>query len=303
MSEDVDNSSMPHGGAKAPRVQLQLHLHRQPRSAAETVEETYSLEDYDDATVESELVPEAIESESEQPFSKEMECISCGLLADVDMDVETCTCPDCGETMYPSESIDLEATDNDLEIEVQDDEQSDNNLGQRFRSIKVAHPVNVGMFSSTNSGSISVSASSKKLGKIDFLSSTSSTPSIVLESQSSSDPAVLELEMALKNVEEERADLSHQREQLTRAINDFNEKRKAFEKFRLEWELQRQNLEGHSPPDSSGDLNMAATIVASDPLHFDENSKKKKMLTLAVIAMGVLLLLQTLGLVMLALRR
>lgn len=297
------------GGGSLPRLQLKLHLNRQ---SAETVSEPPPQTKSNAASLAA-MIDESISEPQPETgnaaFAKEMECVNCGLLADVDMDVESCTCPDCGGTMYPSAAIDSEKTISyldasssvDGEIEEEGDGESDS--AQRFRSIKVAQPVSVGMFTATGSSAINPSSSSQQIKGVDFLSTGSGSSLSLSESQKNCNAKMSELEMMKKNLEEEKAELQLQREQLEAAIGDFNEKRQMFEQIRLDWELQRQNAAAAPVTPTEEVINMAETLLAQDPLNVAINSRKEKMLTIAMAIMGVLLLLQTIGLVLLAIKR
>lgn len=295
------------GGSPLPRLQLKLHLNRP--TAATTPEPP--PQPTSNAASLAAMIDESLATPQPEAgtaaFAKEMECVNCGLLADVDMDVESCTCPDCGGTMYPSAAIDSDKTISYLDASSDDDERDESggesDAAQRFKSIKVAQPVSVGMFTATGSSAINPSSSSQQIKGVDFLSTGSGSSLSLSESQKNCNAKMSELEMIKRNLEEEKAELQQQREQLEAAIGDFNEKRQMFEQIRLDWELQRQNAAATPVTPTQEVINMAETLLAQDPLNVAINSRKEKMLTIAMVIMGILLLLQTIGLVLLAVRR
>jgi len=230
-------------------------------------------------------------------FKKEMVCVKCGLLADVDMDVPSCACPDCGGTMYPN------TADHEQTITYLEDEEAGDNLqaenpmtasssASGMHAIKVAQPVNVGIF--TGNGAAASTTSSQK--GIDFLSSSSSSSSsirVMTESQKNLHARISELEMTVKNLEEEKAELHKQQEQLEKAIADFNEKRKAFEQYRLEFELRTQSSDGQLPVNPNSDsIRMAKTFTGFRAIDlFAVNNRREKILLIALASLGGLVLL------------
>jgi len=240
-----------------------------------------------------------------ETFLKEMVCVKCGLLADVDMDVPSCECPDCNGTMFPSDA------EHDRTVSYLEDEEENDNLvageaddGVEYGTtgpggIKVAQPVNVGMFTGA-------SPSSSQKG-IDFLSTSSSSSNSslrVTESQKNLHARITELEMVVKNLEEEKAEMARQQEQLNVAITEFNEKRKAFEQYRLEFELRTQAAEGPTPLNmQDGDnLQMAKTQTGFSPIAMAK-SKQSKVMTITIAVMGAVIFLQFIIMLIIALKK
>ncbi len=172
----------------------------------------------------------------------ELECIECGETAMYESGIETAKCRKCGGVMYPIGLFDGEDTISYFNPSQEEELQPDDT---DRKSIKVAQPVSVGMFSSTSSNTLNPIGSSQNMKPLDFFSQTGSTNSVPLSLQDSNPSGSIvtaelldEMSRERKNLTEEKARLKRERVEFEQAVTEFEEKARKLEQLRLELELK-----------------------------------------------------------------
>ena len=266
-------------------------------------------------------VPEQVSGEGDL---KRFECIGCGLIGEAPAELESCLCPDCGEAMYPLDLFDGEDTvsylygsgmDSD-EIKIPrhtatqiPETRSGGAMSDSKRLIKVAQPVNVGMFSSTATGTVNPVSSSQSLKPMDFFSSTGSSNSQPLatavgggepDSGSVMSGEILaEIERERKSLQDEWAQLQKQQSEFEAAILEFEKRSQELEAMHLKLELKQQGIGSQTEFKIPQDV---ITALDGDRLP-RMKYKPGKGLIFVMWAVGVLALLQMVVILFLLIRK
>ena len=230
---------------------------------------------------------------------QKMECLECGANAEVEAGVETARCGQCGGTMYPVDLFNGEDT-----LAYAADPLSDPvvpPLMDKKKTIKVAQPVNVGMFSSTTTGKLNKVASSPNLNPSEFFTSSRQQGSMTSKLASlAANPGcspvtaeiLTEISRERKKLTEEKSRLKQEQADFEQAIADFEEKSKELEQLRLELELKdatsrlplQESLMAHSETDQDEDV-----II--------EEEEQWNISLIVIIVLSILAVLQSAALV------
>ncbi len=163
------------------------------------------------------------------------------------------------------------------------------------RSIKVAQPVSVGMFSSTGTGPVSGSSSSVSLKAVDFLSNTGSSSSIQLEVKAltPTEDELASIEREKRNILDERRRLQQEQDEFAAAVAEFEKKSKVLEEMRLGIELEKQQQTA-----------MNATQTANMMLVQEQlRQKLERKSHRIIIFMAVVMAIEALAVILLALKK
>ncbi len=239
--------------------------------------------------------------------SHKMECIECGAIYESESPLESCTCPECHGTMYPLDLFNGEDTlsYNGFQVEADLDDNEDdtstvsmsqpesdvvNRMTESKRSIKVAQPISVGMFSSTGTGPLN-SASSISLKTVDFLSNTGSSSAIQIEPRllTPTEEELASLEREKRNIQEERCRLQQEQDEFAAAVAEFENKSKVLEEMRLEIELEKQQ---QTTVNATQTANM---MLIQEQLLRKQEQKSQRV----IIIMGVVMALEALAMILL----
>jgi hypothetical protein len=240
----------------------------------------------------------ADDSVQDLPEIQKMECLECGANAEVEAGVETARCGQCGGTMYP---VDLFNGEDTLAYADPLSDPVVSPLIDKKKTIKVAQPVNVGMFSSTTTGKLNKVASSPNLNPSEFFTSSRQQGSMTSKLASlAANPGcspvtaeiLTEISRERKKLTEEKSRLKQEQADFEQAIADFEEKSKELEQLRLELELKdatsrlplQESLMAHSEPDQEDDI-----II--------EEEEQWNISLIVIIVLSILVVLQSAALV------
>lgn len=230
---------------------------------------------------------------------QELECLECGERFEVGAGIETAQCGKCGGTMYPVSLFDGEDT-----LAYAAEPLSDPGISplvNKKKTIKVAQPVNVGMFSSTTTGKLNKVASSPNLNPSEFFTSSRQQGSMTSKLASlASNPGcspvtaeiLTEISRERKKLTEEKSRLKQEQADFEQAIADFEEKTKELEQLRLELELK----------DATSRMPLQESLMARAESDQDEDvvieeEEQWNISLIVIIALSVLAVLQSAALV------